>query len=366
MKFFSMFSGIGGFDLALEREGHECIGFSEIDKHAIAVYKKHFPEAVNYGDATQIDASKLPDFELLVGGFPCQSFSFAGKRKGFDDQRGTLFFEIARLAEAKRPAHLLLENVKGLLSAQQGYCFASILSRLDELGYCVEWQVLNSKWWLPQNRERVFIHGFREGSGRTVFPLSESNRVFDEADGGEQGEGKGVCSALRAGYDRNQAGGETYLIEAMACLTPNRLEKQQNGRRFKNQGEHRFALTGQDQHGVLLLNSATKSGYSVAEEGDGVRLQFPNSNTARGGVVKGAAQALQTSGASGVFPRGKLRRLTPTECCALQGFPRNWTATGVYNGVEKPVCDSQRYKMLGNAVSVPVVHAIGRELCQIH
>ena len=227
MKYFSTFSGIGGFELGIQLayeqkysrvggegrqdiclqsrqetldctgadiplsqrnlsdSGHStrskgypvCIGFSEIDKYASQIYQKHFPNHINYGDITKIDAGSLPDFDLLVGGFPCQAFSIAGKRGGFEDTRGTLFFEIARIVRKKQPRLLVLENVKGLLSHDQGRTFRTIIITLDELGYDCQWQVLNSKnHGVPQNRERVFIIGNRRGTRRpNVFPLECSN-----------------------------------------------------------------------------------------------------------------------------------------------------------------------------------------------
>lgn len=159
MKFFSMFSGIGGFELGIRQatDGKwECVGFSEIDRYAIETYTRHFPAHKNYGDATEIDANRIPDFDLLCAGFPCQAFSIAGKRAGFDDARGTLFFEIARVLEIKRPSFILLENVKGLLNHEQGKTFSKIIQVLDELGYNIEWMVLNSKdFKVPQSRESV-------------------------------------------------------------------------------------------------------------------------------------------------------------------------------------------------------------------
>jgi DNA (cytosine-5)-methyltransferase 1 len=217
MRYFSMFSGIGAFELAIQQvygnknsgefknkepekgffpdqtdsqqrgvifnsdrgngeggwECPTCVGFSEIDKYAIQTYRKHFPEHKNYGDATKIITSELPEFDLLLAGFPCQSFSIAGKRGGFEDTRGTLFFEIARIAKDKRPSYLLLENVKGLLSHDKGNTFATIISTIDELGYDCQWNVLNSKdFGVPQNRERVFIVGHLRGIPRPkVFPF---------------------------------------------------------------------------------------------------------------------------------------------------------------------------------------------------
>ena len=170
-----MFSGIGGFELGIQRSipESECVGFSEIDKNAISIYKAHFPTHTNYGSAFDIVPEQLPDFDLLCGGFPCQSFSIAGKRGGFEDTRGTLFFEIARIARVKRPKLLFLENVKGLLSHDHGRTFGTILATLSDMGYFCEWQVLNSKdYGVPQNRERVFIIGHLGGAGgRQVFPI---------------------------------------------------------------------------------------------------------------------------------------------------------------------------------------------------
>jgi len=223
MKYFSMFSGIGGFELGIQQAyentsnqqpasveqdregGHRspdqvgnnvlstgrfaplCIGYSEIDKYSIQIYETHFNHK-NYGGCTKIIASKLPDFDLLVGGFPCQAFSVAGKRRGFEDTRGTLFFEIARILKEKKPQHLLLENVKGLLSHDGGRTFETIIRVLTDLGYSIEWQVLNSKdFGVPQNRERVFIVGYLGGrSGRKVFPLGRTDAEDTRNVGEEQ------------------------------------------------------------------------------------------------------------------------------------------------------------------------------------
>ena len=163
MKYLSLFSGIGGFELGIQNSNidMECVGFAEIDKYATSIYLRHFPEHKNFGDVTKIKTEDLPDFDFLVGGFPCQAFSHAGKRRGFDDTRGTLFFEIARILKDKRPRYFLLENVKGLLSHDKGKTFQTILEVLSDLGYYVQWTVLNSKdFGVPQNRERIFIEGY--------------------------------------------------------------------------------------------------------------------------------------------------------------------------------------------------------------
>jgi len=180
VRYFSMFSGIGGFELGIEQAARElgitteCVGYSEIDKAAIRTYEEHFNHD-NYGDATLIDPATLPEFDLLVGGFPCQAFSIAGKRLGFDETRGTLFFDIARILEAKQPRFFILENVKGLISHNKGQTFRTIVRALDGLGYDLQWKVLNSKnYGVPQSRERVFIVGNLGGTPRPeVFSRTE-------------------------------------------------------------------------------------------------------------------------------------------------------------------------------------------------
>ena len=237
MKYFDAFSGYGGFSLGIQkayeiqglsdpaeyeyetenpdnlqrrmesdaktRLGNPvCIGFSEIDKYATAIYQKHFPTHKPYGDITKIRPQDLPDFDLLVGGFPCQAFSIAGKRAGFEDTRGTLIYDVLRIVKEKHPRLVLLENVKGLLSHDSGRTFKTIITSLAELGYAVEWQVLNAKnFGVPQNRERVFIVGHLGGfGGRQVFPIGTSNEVNPQSNG-QRNE---VAYCLNAGGDKHR------------------------------------------------------------------------------------------------------------------------------------------------------------------
>ena len=181
MEFLDLFAGIGGFRFGMESAGHECVGFCEIDKFARASYKAiHNTEGeIELHDATGITKKEIKaigQVDVICAGFPCQPFSAAGARRGFEDTNGTLFFEIARFASILKPKYLFLENVKGLISHDKGYTFETIIGSLDELGYDVEWQVLNSKdFGVPQNRERVFIIGHLRGtSGRQVFPIFET------------------------------------------------------------------------------------------------------------------------------------------------------------------------------------------------
>ena len=180
IRFFDMFAGIGGFRSGLEAiGGFECVGYCEIDKYAKQAYEAMYDTGgeLYFDDARKINPKELPDIDLITGGFPCQSFSIAGRRKGFEDTRGTLFFEIARIASAKKPKYLFLENVPGLLSHDRGRTFKTILSSLDELGYDVTWQVLNSKdFGVPQSRNRVFIIGYLRGQcAREVLSFTQTS-----------------------------------------------------------------------------------------------------------------------------------------------------------------------------------------------
>lgn len=209
-----MFSGIGGFELAISKTmpNAECVGFSEIDKYAIQTYEKHFPNHRNYGDAKSINTRKLPDFDFLCAGFPCQAFSIAGNRKGFKDTRGTLFFEIARIIKAKRPKIILLENVKGLLNHENGKTYKIIIKTLDELGYDLEWLVINSKDFnVAQNRERVFIIGIhRNKSCKKILPLGTHFKVFNQ----ENPKGLDLL------YDGDYQSKRIYSISGIAPTIP--------------------------------------------------------------------------------------------------------------------------------------------------
>ena len=213
MRFFDFFAGIGGFRLGMEMAGHECVGHCEIDKYANMSYSAmHHPKEseVFFNDIRTVDPWDMPECEVYCGGFPCQSFSIAGKRRGFEDTRGTLFFEIMRLAKERHPKYLFLENVKGLLNHEGGATFETIIRTMDELGYSVEWQVLNSKdFGVPQNRERVFIIGHFGGfGGRTIFPISEDP---GEADVLRRHNSDTVIANTIAAGDRHSVG--TYVAQ---------------------------------------------------------------------------------------------------------------------------------------------------------
>lgn len=344
VKTVELFAGIGGFRLGLEKasQRYKTVWANEWNKYAAAIYRKNFGEKELYeGDITKVNADDIPDCDLLVGGFPCQPFSLAGERKGFSDIRGTLFFDVARIAERKRPKVLFLENVKGLLSAQNGFCFLTILDTLDELGYNVQWKVLNTKNWLPQTRERVFIIAtLREKCRSQVFPFAQIYCISEAESDGESENEEGICSTIDSRYGALRNCGETYVMQVkrtradgnhmirtylnetptltsqmgtgggnipivMPCLTPGRESKRQNDRRFKENGEPMFTLTSTDIHGVMIDDEP--------------------------------------------------RYLTERECERLQGFPDDWTL-----GISR----TQRYKCLGNAVSVPVIQYVAQLLLE--
>ena len=381
MKFLDLFAGIGGFRLGMESAGHECVGFCEIDKFARESYKAiHNTEGeIELHDITQVSDEfirGIGSVDIICGGFPCQAFSIAGNRRGFEDTRGTLFFEIARFASILKPKYLFLENVKGLLNHQKGDTFETMLRILDELGYNVEWQVLNSKnFGVPQNRERVFIIGHLRGERtRRVFPISGKNEQSDTESKikiigntkSPDSTGVGIRSlvydseGLMATLTATDYKGPKQV--AIPVLTPERVNKRQNGRRFKTNGEPMFTLTAQDQHGILLqdkklkIREATTKGYAEAGVGDSVNIANINSKTKRGRVGNQIANTLLASEQQGVVGSDyRIRRLTPRECWRLQGFPDS-----AFDKAQAVTSNSQLYKQAGNSVTVNVIAEIAK------
>lgn len=214
MRFFDFFAGIGGFRLGMEMAGHECVGHCEIDKYANMSYNAmHHPKEseVFFDDIRTIEPSDMPEAEVYCFGFPCQSFSIAGSRRGFGDTRGTLFFEVMRLAKERKPKILFAENVAGLLNHDRGRTFGTIIYTMAELGYAVEWQVINSKHYVPQHRQRVFIVGhLGNGSRRKVFPIGAYNQEADELHGQRDSDGV-ISNTLKVGG--NNTGGIYIAID---------------------------------------------------------------------------------------------------------------------------------------------------------
>ena len=418
IRYLDLFSGIGGFREGLTQAGgFTCAGHCEIDQHADRSYRALFDTEGEWfcDDIRKADPEELPDVELLCGGFPCQAFSIAGNRGGFADPRGTLFFEIARLTEAKRPAYLLLENVPGLLNHDGGRTFAAILHALDRLGDSIrkklvatanrcegacnragepsetfcgeEWQSVrrnriskgnsvsykdlprrNSKdFGVPQSRKRVYLIGYLDKRCRgKIFPFTETaGTPLIQIRPGAQGERvyspEGVSCTLTA--DCGGFGGKTGLYEV-----------------------------------GLPIKENTKKGYAMAYPGDSIDLAYSTTNTRRGRVGRKIAHTLTADGnqgvlcfvdmnedpelteyarcltakqnggirshkgeASGVWDGKRIRRLTPRECLRLQGWKDE--------RIDKVIplqSDAQLYKQAGNGVTVNVVEAIGRRLAEAH
>ena len=378
-------------------------------------------------DVRRVCADDIPKADCWCFGFPCQDISVAGKQLGFQGNRSSLFFRvmylIGQLKEEDKPTYLFIENVKNLLSVNGGWDFARLLIEMEQGGYDAEWQVLNSKdFGVPQNRERCFIVGHLRGrSTAKVFPVERADgknsvsiighkdgyrrntQVFDQngitetldtAQGGGRGhhvalpcfvdlctsgtETTNVCRCLQARYYK---GAGTYKAQnsgvAIPVLTPDRAEKRQNGRRFKEDGEPMFTLTGQDRHGIAVdVREATKQGYQECRVGvDIVNIDFPGSKTRRGRVERDVANTLDTSCNQGIFVQVSeeltvyavwyekyqcyiaIRRLTPKECFRLQGWTDDYFEKAKFVN-----SDSQLYKQAGNGVTVNVIEAIAEKI----
>jgi DNA (cytosine-5)-methyltransferase 1 len=283
----------------------QCVGYSEIDKWAIQTYESHFAHRA-LGDVTQIEPASLPEFELLVAGFPCQPFSSAGDRLGFDDERGTLFFDIARILQYARPRHFLLENVKGLLGHGDGETFPAIIGVLTRLGYCVEWQVLDSQdYGIPQSRERIFLVGHLGGiPDRPVFPMGDN--VGRKVDGDPK----------RSRYGDRVFSGPVEDTPA---------------------GELMAMVRSKFPHGFVW---AERSIAMTIDASYGAGPGYGGNRTHVGRVEDGVL---------------RLRKLTPLECERLQGLPDDWTSGHSAN---------QRYRQVGNSVVPNVVKGVIMKLYQ--
>jgi len=356
MKFIELFAGVGAFRLGLERTGHECVWANEWLERPRSIYARNFGEQPDGRDIRDVSAGDIPDADLLVGGFPCATFSVAGKRTGFslDDTRGTLAFEMFRLAHEKSIPYILFENVKGLLNHDGGRTFEIILEVLDGLGYDCQWELLDSQnFGVPQHRERVFLIGHLRGNPRPkVFPIgttsgsnAQSNKEERE---GRQGFFSHISPTLDAHYYKG-GNSRQYVVEQFIrrdnafrtfenvaptllahmgtggnnvpfvrpVLDVARVNKKPNGRLIKDDGDPMYTITAQDRHGVLTGDS---EGFA-------------------------------------------LRKLTPLECERLQGLPDGWTE---YYEDGRRVSDSERYERCGRTITIPVVEAIGRRLHEFY
>ena len=348
MRFGSLFAGIGGFDAGLEASGMESIWQVEIDKYASQILEEHWPQVTRYGDVTAIDVGELEGVDLICGGFPCQDLSVAGKRAGLAGKRSGLFWEVVWMAEGLRPQWLLLENVPGLLSSNKGADFATILEALGELGYGLAWRVLDSQYFgLAQRRKRVFIVGYLGGPCPPEILFESESGAGDPQSIREAGEettpihGGGsedsgiarpprycipIAHTLKGSPSTSDPTSDNYVVHATQdpIISKNRTP----------------ALGGKSRMAVVDAAWKMRSGKEGGGKG-----------------YLGHLDKVFALGISGASQFTGIRRLTPTECERLQGFPDGWTGS---------LSDTRRYMALGNAVSVPVAAWIGHRILQVH
>jgi len=301
-RFIDLFAGVGGIRLGFENAFQSDASFvfsSEIDKYAQKTYATNFGE-VPYGDITQIEPSNIPAFDILLAGFPCQPFSNAGLKKGFQDTRGTLFFNIAKIVEYHKPKVVFLENVKGFKNHDKGNTFAVVKKTLEDLGYKVFAEVLNAKdYGVPQNRERIYIIGFLDHDINFEFPEPLKKQVY-------------VGDILDTNVD------EKYTISDKLWAGHQRRKK-----------EHKAKGNG---FGYSMFNEHSEYTSTLSaryyKDGSEVLIEQKNKNP---------------------------RKLTPREAGRLQGFPEKFKIV---------VSDTQAYKQFGNSVAVPVIEALAKKILQ--
>lgn len=376
MKFIDFFSGIGGFHTGLEKSGMKCIGWCEFDKFAQASYRAMYDTDNLWfsDDVTKVKGKGLPKADLWTFGFPCQDISIAGNQKGIKKgTRSGLFYEIMRLldeCEENKPKWLVCENVKNLLSIDGGGGFLNVVGEMAERGYSIEWGVYNSKnYGVPQNRERVYIVGY-SGAERTRKLLPnprENTTTLKQIVGGSQGmrvydpDGTSCTLLVQGGL-----GAKTGLYK----IDTNKVQSIGSGSRYETDNTVwptglAGTLTATDYKHVpkIAIKNATKTGYTMAEIGDGIDLAYPNSETRRGRVQPQQSNTLTTNDNLGVLVDDqpiRIRKLTPKECWRLQGF-----SDAQYEKAAAVNSNSQLYKQAGNAVTVNVVEEIGRHIMSV-
>jgi DNA (cytosine-5)-methyltransferase 1 len=409
-NYISLFSGIGGFEQALNKLGGTCVMASEIDKYANQSYEILYGHPT-VGDVTKVAAEDVPDHDLLVGGFPCQAFSVAGKRLGFDDTRGTLFFEIARIAKLKRPKALLLENVKGLVGHDGGKTLDAIITTLHDIGYTVDFEVMNSKYFgVPQNRERIFIIAVRNDLvepseweiGKRTDVLAKGKRRIAQLgvntfnfDWPAQEE---VTMRLRDILESNidekfylseektaklveQLERENYSKDTPVVIDPSQAKREGRARVYVDESP---TITARDYKEPRMIGHVELKGHDAIKRVYDPKAISPTLTTMGGGhrepkiaieqftQGEGVSCCIDANYTKGTAPgdvgkgrrthvvesRYRIRKLTPRECFRLQGFPDEAFDKLTANGIS----NSQLYKQAGNAVTVNVISAIGKRL----
>ena len=377
MKIIDLFSGIGGFALGFQRAGYKFTEhyFSEINKKAIANYKHNFPNAKYIGDITSIHGGDFTGIDIITFGSPCQDFSLAGKRKGLKGTKSSLIKYAITLIAQFRPSVFIWENVKGAFSSNAGADFWAIMQAFANLGdYTIEWQLLNTSWLLPQNRERIYLVGHLAGrSIPGIFPIGEDDCLFTtKTQSQSQAQ---ISTTIKANGNMNAD--DTYIQ-----VGTYRTHNDDRGFREvkKNIAPTITARARKDGSGmpVIQINPSKESNGRQPyqqnrifdEKGISPALTRHNSDfiikQRPRGKNKGADLSICPTISSNAFQENNLldgvRRLTEIECERLQGFPDDWTQYGYYNGKIRRISKTQRYKLIGNAVTVDIVELIAKRL----
>ena len=388
MKHFSTFSGVEGIGQGLGEEW-ELVGVSEIDKYASLVLNYHYPKVKNYGDISTIDWSKVPDFDLLTGGSPCQNFSIAGKREGIVGSKSRLVWEFIRCLREKQPRYFIWENVKGVLSSRSGWDFANIITAFSESGYSLWWQVLNAKdFGVPQNRERIFVIGFREESPKEVFFEPKDNGLFKAEYeehygkfGGKATTPDGIANTITKSYGE-LSGDSTKIIQLNQPQHSNdrvygtdgispALNTMQGGnrqpfivaQRGRNPENPKSRKSGLKTEQMLEPNLEGISNTITSVAKDNYVANYRHPMKGFKGYENISPSIKSSEGSGNQILLNGIRKLMPIECEALMGWPRDWTKFGrTEKGEIVEISDSQRYKMCGNGVVSPVIKVLAETL----
>lgn len=409
-----LFSGIGGFHLGFEKAGYKVNAFfSEVDQHAIAVYKHQFPNSTYVGSVTDIRGAELPRIDLITFGSPCQDFSLAGKRKGMSGERSSLVSEAIRLIDECRPRVFVWENVKGTFSSNNGEDFAAIIKAFADLGgYTLEWQLLNTAWFLPQNRERIYLVGYlgrpRHYSG-SVFPINETGGEDIPMEGARAAVSKTLTARGQADLHSGLQLVEVQYTSATDIRGNETIATIRQGGRGSITPKHSWDIIETTEkyagpHEVVQLNQMNESNNGTqpymqnrvydsngiapavtlfanqmkVKLDDNYTYQAANDIVRDHEFTEGEVKALDfynravrddsptltdpKHNSVGVFEGRRIRRLTPIECERLQGFPDNHTKYGMIDGNVTEMANTHRYKQCGNAVTVDVVEAVAKRI----
>jgi DNA (cytosine-5)-methyltransferase 1 len=343
VTFVELFAGIGGFRLGLERAGMHCVYANELDKQCCEAYERHWPDGTMHrGDIREVDPADIPPHDLLTAGWPCQDLSIAGKRKGIHGERSGLFFELVRLLAGTRTPWILLENVPGLLSANEGRDFGTVLSELDDLGYGVAWRVLDARYFgVPQRRRRVYLVGHLGGPCPSEVLLESASLCGDSAEGGEKGSG--LARTVTEEFARCRGPEhDTYILahQVGGCT--------KHGR---NPDATDYVLE-------CAFRAANQAGVRRGSS-------YPVSGTPAVAVHANQRGEVRVSEYAGALQTDRSGKQFEGVACPPSDPDRVREAAGVPGRLDVPMCecaDGPRYRMLGNAVAVPVIEWIGRRL----